>query len=117
MCFHLFHVIEIITAHCCLSDGCILCSQKMLAFISRFYWNRIPAAELERHYLQNGRDEQHTECTCIDKCVRQIMLINDMQRALCEQPWFFQVDQLMSSMGRYFDDGRGFIFSRHALRF
>ena len=68
VCFQHFHEIEIIDAHNGLTDSCIVCSQNMLAFISRFDWNRLPTAELERHYLQNGRDNQNTECTRID-CV------------------------------------------------
>ena len=40
----------------------------MLAFIGCFDWNRLPTAEFERHYLQNGRDNQNTECKCIN-CV------------------------------------------------
>ena len=64
-CLH-FHSIEIIDAHNGLTDSCILCSQKMLVFICSFDWNRLPIAELERHDLQNGRENQNTECKCID---------------------------------------------------
>ena len=67
-CFQHFHEIEIIDAHSGLTDTFILCSQKMLAFIGSFDWNRLPAAELERHYLQNGRENTNAECKCID-CV------------------------------------------------
>ena len=68
VCFQHFNGIEIIDAHNGLTDSCILCSQHMLAFISSFDWNRLPTAELERHYLENCRDHQNTECKCID-CV------------------------------------------------
>ena len=49
-----------------LTDSCILCSQNMLALIGSVDWNRLPTAEWERHYLQNGRENQNTECKCID---------------------------------------------------
>ena len=68
VCFHHFHEIAIIDAHCGLTDSCILCSQNMLASIGSFDWNRLPTVELERHYLQNGRENNNTECNCID-CV------------------------------------------------
>ena len=38
----------------------------MSAFIGCLHWNRLPTAELERHYLQNGRDNLNSECKCID---------------------------------------------------
>ena len=66
VCFLHFHEIEIIDAHSGLSDSCILCTQKMLAFIGCFDWNRLPTAEWERHYLQNGFDNKHMQCECID---------------------------------------------------
>ena len=31
-----------------------------------FYWNRLPTAEWERHYLQHGSNNQNTECKCIE---------------------------------------------------
>ena len=68
VCLHRFHEIEIIDTHMGLSDSFILCSRHMWAFIGSFDWNRFPAAELERHYVQNGRDNQNAECKCID-CV------------------------------------------------
>ena len=66
VCFHNFHAIQIIDAHIGLSNSCILCSQDMWAFIISFDWNRLPAAESERHYLQNRRDNQNVKCKCID---------------------------------------------------
>ena len=41
-----------------LSDICILCSQHVLAFICMFYWHRLPIAELDRYYVQHGRENQ-----------------------------------------------------------
>ena len=64
--FRHFHEIEIIDAHNGLSDSCILCSQAMPALICGFDWNRLPTAEWERHYLQDGRENQNTECKCAD---------------------------------------------------
>ena len=68
VCFHHFHAIKIIDAHRGLSNSCILCSQNLWAFIGSFDWNRLPAAEIEYHYLQNGRENKNAECKCID-CV------------------------------------------------
>ena len=66
VCFLYFHETEIIDAYSGLSDSCILCTRNTLAFIGCFDWNRLPTAEWERHYLQNGRDNEHFECKCID---------------------------------------------------
>ena len=66
VCFHHFHGIEFIDAHSGLTNSCILCSQNMLALIGCFDWNRLPTAQWERHYLQNGRDHKNTECKRID---------------------------------------------------
>ena len=63
--FQHFHETDIIDAHSGLSNTGILCSQTLWAFICLFDWKRLPTVELERHYLQNGRDDQHTECKCI----------------------------------------------------
>ena len=60
VCFQHSHEIEIIDAHNGLTDSCILCIQNMLAFIGSFVWNRLPTAELDCHYLHNGRENQHT---------------------------------------------------------
>ena len=44
----------------CVYDGLcdigILCSQNIWAFICVFDWNRLPTAELDRHYLRSGRE-------------------------------------------------------------
>ena len=66
VCFLHFHEIEFIDAHSGLSDGCISCTRNMRAFIDFFYWNRLPTAEWDRHDLQNGRENQNTECKRID---------------------------------------------------
>ena len=68
VCFHHFHAIQIIDAHNGLSNSCSLRSQNMLASICSFDWDLLPAAELERHYLQNGSDNHNAECKCMD-CV------------------------------------------------
>ena len=59
VCFLHFHEIEFIDAHNGLSDSCILCTQNILALIGFFDWNRLPIAEWERHYLQDGRDNKN----------------------------------------------------------
>ena len=41
-----------------LSDICIMRRQNMWTVMKRFDWNRLAAAELERHYAHNGRDNQ-----------------------------------------------------------
>ena len=78
VCFRHFPDTEIIEAPSGLSDSCILCSQNVSVFISRFDWNRLPTAELERHDLQHGRDNKNIECQrihfvhttdCAYKCV------------------------------------------------
>ena len=61
------HETEIIDPQLGLSDCCILCSQHVSVFIGRFDWNRLPTAEMERQYLQKGRDNKNTECKCIDR--------------------------------------------------
>ena len=66
VCFLHFHEIEIIDAHDGVNDRCILCTQLKPAFIGWFDWNRLPIAEWERHYLQNGRENQNMKCKCID---------------------------------------------------
>ena len=66
VCFHRFHEIEIIDAHNGLSHSCILCSLNLWAFTGRFDWNRLPTVELERHDIQNDRENQNTKFKCID---------------------------------------------------
>ena len=66
VCFWYVHQTEIIDAHIGFNVSCILCSPKMWAFICSFDWNRPATAELERHYLQHGRDNQNVECQRID---------------------------------------------------
>ena len=54
----------------------ILCSQNLWAFIGIVDWNRLPIAELERHY--HGRENQNTERKCIDV----LHAINDVYTCL-----------------------------------
>ena len=57
---------QIRLAHCGLSDASIFSSQHLWALISIFDWNRFPTAGLERHHLQNGRDNRNADCKCTD---------------------------------------------------
>ena len=56
VCLQHVHETEIIDAHNGLGDSCTSRSQHMQALINSFDWKRLPAAELERHDLQHGRD-------------------------------------------------------------
>ena len=49
------HAINMRCVHNGLSDIGILSSQNLWKFIGLFDRNRLPTAELDRHYLQNGR--------------------------------------------------------------
>ena len=64
----------------------------MPAFIGCFDWNRLPTAEWERHYLQNGHKNQNTQCKCIDcmhatdyacKCITKCLV----QRTVAPPSW------------------------------
>ena len=63
--FSHIHDTETLDVHSGLSDTGISCSQTMWAFISMFDSNSLPTAELERHYLQHGRNIKNAECECI----------------------------------------------------
>ena len=69
------HETKIHYAHICLRDTCILSSQNQWELICVSEHNRRATAELERHYIQNGRGNQlfsvnHRICACDDICLR-----------------------------------------------
>ena len=64
--------------------------------MSRFDWHRLPDAELQRRDLQHGRENQNTECKCIDwchatdydyKCIRKCLV----QTTVAPPSWFVYV--------------------------
>ena len=117
VCFHYFYAIQIIEAHNCLSNSCILCSQNLWAFINRFDWNRLPAAEFERHYLQNDRENQNTECKCIDCGHATDYAYKSLTKCLVQTtvaPPSWSVDVIN---GSFFWLWQGFIASCHASIF
>ena len=68
------HEIQLRCVHSCLSDIGVLCSQNLWAFIHMIDWIRPPIAEVERHYLQNGRGNNNLIGNVYLLCMRSTML-------------------------------------------
>ena len=95
--FEQLYETQIRCAHSVSSDACIFSSQNRLAFITVFDWNRLPTAELERHDLQNGRDNSKT-CTAFMEFVHAISYAYEIASTVpCANSYgLLQLDNVMS---------------------
>ena len=66
----------------CLSDIGILCRLILLEFIGLVDWNRVPFAELDRQYIQHGRENEMQSRSLPNLCMRSIMLMKCIIKCL-----------------------------------